>query len=78
MNNDLISRKALKKAIMELSNDNPSYYYTGYLLDREKVLDEIDNAPTVKEVSVIEFKEPLPLVKAHKIVKVLEERQQGE
>lgn len=45
---DLISREALKKAITELSNDNPSYYYTGDFLDREKVLDEIDNAPTVK------------------------------
>lgn len=49
MNGDLISREALKKAIFELSNDNPSYYYTGYLLDREKVLDEIDNAPTVSD-----------------------------
>lgn len=47
MNNDLISREALKKAIMELPNDNPSYYYTGYFLDREMVLDEIGNAPTV-------------------------------
>ena len=46
---DLISRSALKEAICKLSNDNPSYYYTGYLLDREKVLDEIDNAPTVED-----------------------------
>ena len=45
---DLISREALKKAIMELPNDNPSYYYTGDLLDRERVIDEIDNAPTVE------------------------------
>lgn len=45
---DLISREALKKAISELPNDNPSYYYTGDFLDREKVLDEIDNAPTVE------------------------------
>ena len=44
----LIDADALKKAISELPNDNPSYYYTGDLLDREKVLDEIDNAPTVE------------------------------
>lgn len=43
MTNDLISREALKKAISKLPNNNPSYYYTGDLLDREKVLDEIDN-----------------------------------
>lgn len=49
MSNDLISREKLKKAIMELSNDNPSYYYTGYFLDRERVIEEIDNAPTVAE-----------------------------
>lgn len=36
------------------------------------------NAPIVEEVSVIEFKEPLPLVKAQKIVKALSERPQGE
>ena len=45
---DLISREALLKAIKKLPNDNPSYYFTGDLLDREKVLDEIDNAPTVE------------------------------
>ena len=45
---DLISREALKKAISELSNDNPSYYYTGDLLDRERVFDEIDNAQAVE------------------------------
>lgn len=38
----------------------------------------IDNAPTVEEVSLIEFKEPLPLVKTQKIVKTLSERPQGE
>ena len=48
MNNDLISREALKKAIKELSNDNPSYWNTCDVVDREKVLDEIDNAPTVE------------------------------
>lgn len=40
--------------------------------------DLIENAPTVEEVSVIEFKEPLPLVKAQKIVRTLSERPQGE
>lgn len=44
---DLISREALKKAISELSNDNPSYWNTCDVVDREKVFDEIDNAPTV-------------------------------
>lgn len=38
----------------------------------------IDNAPTVEEVSVIEFKEPLPFVKAQKIVKASSKRPQGE
>ena len=37
----------------------------------------IDNIPTTKKISVIEFKEPLPLVKAQKIVKALEEKPQG-
>ena len=43
-----IDADALKKVILNLPNDNPSYYYTGDLLDRERVLDEIDNAPTVE------------------------------
>ena len=44
----------------------------------EGIREWIDNAPTVEEVSVIEFKEPLPLVKAQKIVKALSKRPQGE
>ncbi len=38
----------------------------------------INSVPTVEEVSVIEFKEPLPLVKAQKIVKALSKRLQGD
>ena len=39
----------------------------------------IDNAPTVKEVSIIEFKEPLPEVKAVRIVKALQKKmEEGE
>lgn len=49
----LIDADAFKKAISELSNDNPSYYYTGDLLDREKVLDEIDNTPTISPYKAI-------------------------
>lgn len=47
MNDDLISRKALKEAIRKLPNANPSYIHSVDVLDREMVLDEIDNAPTV-------------------------------
>ena len=39
---------------------------------------EIENAPTVEEVSTIEFKEPLPPVKAQKIIRALNKRFQGE
>lgn len=70
MNNDLISREALKEVINDL-------FRTGEY-DCNSVLKAIDNAPTVEEVSVIEFKEPLPMVKAQKIVKALSKRQQGE
>lgn len=38
----------------------------------------VDNAPTVEEVSIIEFKEPLPQVKAQKIIRALDKRPQGE
>ena len=71
MYNDLISRKALKEVIEE----KVTY------IDRDsvdKIINLIDNAPTVEEVSVIEFKEPLPLVKAQKIVKALSKRPQDE
>ena len=46
--------------------------------DEIEFKDLIDNAPTVEEAFVIEFKEPLPLVKAQKIVKFLSKRPQGE
>ena len=68
MNNDLISRSALKKAFDPCD--------VGFLY--HVVMSKIDNAPTVEEVSVIEFKEPLPFVKAQKIVKTLSKRPQGE
>ena len=71
MNNELISREALKKDIMSKRPTNiPSN-------DIMLAIHCIDNAPTVEEVSVIEFKEPLPLVKAQKIVKTLSKRPQG-
>ncbi len=72
MNNDLISREALKKAISELPNDNPSYYYTGDFLDREKVLDEIDNAPTVEAIP-LEVHEKAMDVAVDDLFKVQEE-----
>lgn len=58
---------ALKEAI---KNNGYSHYF--------EIFDIIDNAPTVEEVSEIEFKEPLPLVKAQKIVKTLSRRPKGE
>lgn len=44
----------------------------------DDVIKAIDNAPTVEEVSVIEFKEPLPPVKAQKIIRALNKRSQGD
>lgn len=71
MNNDLISRDALKKAIKELSNDNPSYWNSCDVVDREKVLDEIDNAPTV-------LYDNYSMGYQDGVKKVLSERPQGE
>lgn len=65
---DLISRSELKKQ-MAIYFDTSPYF--------DHIIDVIDSAPTTKKVSVIEFKEPLPLVKAQKIVKALDERPQG-
>ena len=73
MNNDLISREALKKAIDDYAEKRQDT-----LLWQADIEELIDNAPAVEEVSVIEFKEPLPLVKAQKIVKALSKRPQGE
>ena len=61
----------LLKLDAELSDD------ARYIEIADQIRDIIDNAPTVEEVSVIEFKEPLPLVKAQKIVKALSKRPQG-
>lgn len=72
MNNDLISRVCLKEHISELM-----LVYSGTELNNA-ILNTIDNAPPVEEVSVIEFKEPLPMVKAQKIVKALSKRPKGE
>ena len=70
---DLISREELKKAF---ENPSDKHYLSKSILDL--VFKRIDDAPAVEEVSVIEFKEPLPLVKAQKIVKKLSKRPQGE
>ena len=72
---DLISRSALKKSIKSYADDQ---YAENEYLGECAIMDIIDNAPTVEEVSVIEFKEPLPLVKAQKIVKTLSKRSQGD
>ena len=75
MSKDLISREALKISFKEHccgECDCCVHQKEGFSCEL------IDNAPTVEEVSVIEFKEPLPLVKAQKIVKALSERPQGE
>ena len=74
MNNDLISRSALRKEVTENVNFTTVDGHIAY----DKMLKLIDNAPTVEEVSVIEFKEPLPLVKAQKIVKTLSKRPEVE
>lgn len=71
MNNDLISRAALKKAIDDYATK------TDPLIWQSDIEDLIDAAPAVEEVSVIEFTEPLPLVKAQKIVKVLSKEPKG-
>ena len=69
---DLISREALKKDLTSETRDKFEFVCLN------RVLEKIDKAPTVKEISVIEFKEPLPLVKAQKIVKALSKRPEGE
>lgn len=85
----LIDANALKKEVEELvvggAKGLKDYYENGSKSDENSWIggvydawELIDLAPTVKEISVIEFKEPLPLVKAHKIVKALEERPQGD
>lgn len=51
--------------------------YSGTELNNA-ILDAIDNSPTVEEVSIIEFKEPLPPVKAQKIIRALNKRPQDE
>lgn len=80
MNNDLISREALKEEVEWFKhtgydeNNEPLFEY----VELPTLLKIIDRAPAVEEVSRIEFKEPLPMVKAQKIVKALSKRQQGE
>lgn len=37
----LIDEESLKKVILNLPNENPSYYYTGDLLDRERVRKQV-------------------------------------
>lgn len=55
MNNDFISREALKKAIMECmtSWDEHSDYGKGRLRSYEWVLGLIDNAPTISPYKAI-------------------------
>ena len=89
MNNDLISRSDLINAKPEFMNEKV-IRDTKYRTTKDRIyanawnacntywLNTIKNAPTVEEVSVIEFKEPLPMVKAQKIVKALSKRVQGE
>lgn len=89
MNNDLISRSDLINAKPEFMNEKV-IRDTKYRTTKDRIyakawnacnsywLNTIKNAPKVEEVSVIEFKEPLPMVKAQKIVKALSKRSQGE
>ena len=44
---DCISREALKEEIQHLGNANPSYWNKCDVVDRQDVLDEIDNAQAV-------------------------------
>lgn len=80
MNNDLISREALKAEVEWFKhtgydeNNKPLFEY----VELPTLLTIIDRAPAVEEVSEIEFKEPLPMVKAQKIVKALSKEPQGE
>lgn len=75
MENDLISRSELLASFLSCTrnceNCNSFNEDTGNC-------SLIENAPTVEEVSIIEFKEPLPPVKAQKIIRALNKRPQGE
>lgn len=69
----LIDANALKEEIRREVVENRVGVFVA-----KRILKLIDNAPTVEEVSIIEFKEPLPPVKAQKIIRALNERPQGE
>lgn len=80
---DLISREALKEEVRKhteyyADRTSEDRYNVGYTECACEILDFIDNAPPVEEISVIEFKEPLPMVKAQKIVKALSKMPKGE
>lgn len=54
---DCISRSKLMKTLLELPDDTPTFFYSRCLLERQKVIDTIDNAPTVEiNTNDIEYK----------------------
>lgn len=59
------------------ANELRTQFSSDEIYGPEEIKCIIDNAPTVEGLSVIEFKEPLPFVKAQKIVKTLSKRPEG-
>lgn len=45
--NDYISRQAVLEVVKSMPNDNPSYWHTCDVIDREDTLDEIEGLPSV-------------------------------
>lgn len=70
----LIDADELKEEIRKIVKEESPIHET-WAAGLRYSLKIIDNTPTVKEVSVIEFKEPVPLVTAQKIVKFLSDKQ---
>ena len=44
---DLIDRQAVLEVVKSMPNDNPSYWNTCDVINREDTLDEIENLPSV-------------------------------
>ena len=56
MNNDLISRSALKEAIRaRIENDNNEDFDKGYNIALQGVIELIDNAPTVEPEPISDY-----------------------
>ena len=49
---DLVSKKDIVDIIKKMPNDNPSYWNSCDVVDRQELLDEIASAPTIIEADM--------------------------